>query len=59
MAYGRRHFYNHHRSHSALDWNTRAHTLNQLLQDNLPRRAQLAVSFRDGVPPGSSPRAVA
>ena len=30
------HFYNHHRSHGALNWNTPAATLNQLLKDNLP-----------------------
>ena len=30
------HFYNHHRSHGALNWNTPAATLNHLLKDNLP-----------------------
>jgi transposase InsO family protein len=30
------HFYNHHRSHGALDWATPIETLNQLHGDNLP-----------------------
>ena len=34
--HGFMHFYNHHRSHGALNWNTPAATLNQLLNDNLP-----------------------
>ncbi len=38
-AYGYRrfiHFYNHHRSHGALDWATPMTTLNHLVEDNLP-----------------------
>jgi transposase InsO family protein len=30
------HFYNHHRSHGALDWATPIETLNRLTRDNLP-----------------------
>ena len=30
------HYYNHHRSHGALNWHTPAATLNQLSRDNLP-----------------------
>ncbi|MCO5317129.1 MAG: integrase core domain-containing protein [Microthrixaceae bacterium] len=30
------HFYNHHRSHGALAWNTPMATLRQLTGDNLP-----------------------
>ena len=30
------HFYNHHRSHGALDWHTPTGTLNRLREDNLP-----------------------
>ena len=30
------HYYNHHRSHGALGWDTPTQTLNQLNRDNLP-----------------------
>jgi transposase InsO family protein len=37
LAYARFiHFYNHHRSHGALDWRTPIATLHQLTRDNLP-----------------------